>query len=376
MNVLAFVVGIVVVGLTVVGVVSVLVLPRAPTGIGRLSLAVNRGTRLVFVGLSRLAKTYEAKDAILAPIAPVALITQLLTWAGGLALGFALMLVPTTHSLWFGLTQSVSALFTAGAIHSGGRANTIIDIAAGATWVVIVALQIAYLPSLYSKFAHREGLVTLLETRAGSPAWAPELLMRHHYAGIFDSLGALYEDWERWAAEVSESHTTYPILLLFRSPDPWLSWVVGLLAVLDAGAMQASLSPKSVPKGVRMFLHSGFTAFNRIAVSMGWQVDLDPSPDAPIQLTYEEFAQAVSMLSRFGFPMERTAEEAWPDFKGWRVNYESSAYRLADYLTAPPAQWSGTRRNVRVEDIQSHRPPHQLLDRDQGQLTPGPHLIS
>lgn len=373
MNAVAYVAGLVIVALTVIGVIYVLILPRAPSGIGRLSLLVIRAVHMVFRALSRLATTYEAKDAILAPVAPVALVTQLLTWAGGLTIGFALMLVPTTHSLSLGLTQSLTALFTVGAIHIGGPANVAIDITSGATWVVIVALQIAYLPSLYSKFAHREGLVTLLETRAGSPTWGPELIVRHHFAGVSDSIGSLYEEWERWASEVSESHTTYPILLYFRSPDPWLSWVVGLLTVLDAAAIQRSVYPESGPANTRMLLHTGFTALQRLATSMGWRIDPNPGPDTPIELTFEEFAHAVDMLARFGPAPERSAEEAWADFRGWRVNYESAAYRLADYLTAPPAQWSGRRRHVRAEDITMHHPPHQLLDREAGTLTPGPH---
>jgi hypothetical protein len=376
-SVVAFASGFVIVALTVIGVIYVLILPRAPTGIGRMSLLVIRVVHMAFRGMSRFSRTYEAKDAFLAPVAPVALVAQLLSWAGGLTVGYALMLVPTTHSFWLGFTQSLTSLFTVGAIHSGGRANVAIDITAGSTWVVIVALQIAYLPSLYSKFAHREGLITLLETRAGSPTWGPELLIRHHFAGITDSIGGLYEEWERWAAEVSESHTTYPILLYFRSPDPWLSWVVALLTVLDAAAIQMAVAPKTAPTNARMLLHTGFTTFQRLALSMGWEIEENPDPDTPIELTFEEFAHAVNLLTRFGPTPERSAEEAWPDFCGWRVNYEHSAYRLADYFTAPPAQWSGNRRHVSVEDIKLHMPPHQLLDREAGGLTPGAHgLVS
>jgi hypothetical protein len=358
-NALAFVVGLVVVAFTVVSVLFILVLPRQPSGLERISLVVNRTVRLVFVGLSRFAKTYEGKDAILAPTAPVALVAQLLFWAASLVVGFALMLVTTTHSFWLGLTQALTSLFTVGAIHTGGEANVGIDIAAGATWVVIVALQIAYLPSLYNSFSRREGLVAMLESRAGSPAWGPELLIRHQLVGITDTLPDLYADWEAWAAEVTESHTTYPVLLLFRSPEAWLSWMIGLLAVLDAGAMQLALSPSSAPSQARLCLRMGFTLFNRVAVSMGWEVDPDPNPEGPIELDYEEFAKAVERLAGYGFPMERTAPEAWADFRGWRVNYEHSAYRLADHLTAPPAPWSGIRRHLRAGVVEPLRPPHR-----------------
>jgi hypothetical protein len=258
-----------------------------------------------------------------------------------------------------GLSQAATALFTVGTIHLGGRANVAIDIAAGAVWVVIVALQIAYLPAIYSSFSRREGLVTMLESRAGSPAWGPELLARHQLVGISDMLPDLYASWEEWAAEVTESHTTYPILLLFRSPEPWLSWLVGLLAVLDAGAMQLALSPESAPSQARLCLRMGFTAMNRIAVSLGWPVDPDPDPDGAIDLRFEEFASAVAMLQGYGFETERTAEEAWPDFRGWRINYETVAYRLCDHFTAPPAPWSGHRRHLRAGTEAPHRPPHR-----------------
>ena len=359
MKALEYVLGLLIVVITIAGTLFVLVLPRQPSGIERLTLIVNRTVRLIFIGLSRLASSYERKDAILAPTAPVALLGQVLVWAASLILGFAIMLIPTTHSLWLGLEQATTALFTVGAIHEGGRANTGIDIWAGATWVIVVALQIAYLPTLYGAFSRREALVAMLESRAGAPAWGPELLARHQLVGITDTLADLYKDWELWSADVAESHSTYPILLLFRSPEPWLSWLVGLLAVLDAAALQLALSPSTAPSQARLCLRMGFTLTNRIATTLGWEVNFDPRPDEPIQLSYEEFAQAVALLERSGFPVERSAEEAWPDFHGWRVNYEESMYHLTDRLIAPPAKWSGGRRHLREAVVEPHRPPHR-----------------
>jgi hypothetical protein len=357
--VVEFVLGLLIVLVTILSVLFILVLPRQPQGLEKLTVIVNKSVHYSFVALSRFARTYEAKDSILAPTAPVALLAQLLWWAVCLVLGFALMLMRTTHSFVHGLTQAVTSLFTVGAIHSGGAPNTVLDIAAGATWVVIVALQIAYLPSLYNSFSRREALVTMLESRAGSPAWGPELLARHQLVGINDALPQLYADWEEWAAEVTESHTTYPVLLLFRSPEPWLNWIVGLLAVLDAGAMQLALNPSTAPSQSRLCLRMGFTLFNRLAASLGYPVDPDPDPDATITLTYEEFLSAVDNLRQYGFPMERSAEDAWPHFKGWRINYENSAYLLADAFTAPPAQWSGPRRHLRAGVVEPKRPPHR-----------------
>jgi len=94
-------------------------------------------------------------------------------WAGLFIVGYGFMLEGTTHSLASALAQSAGAVFTVGTVDLSGRANSAIDIAAGATWVVIVALQIAYLPALYQAFNRRESLVAMLESRAGIPAWGP-----------------------------------------------------------------------------------------------------------------------------------------------------------------------------------------------------------
>ena len=97
MNDVLFAVGLVIVLLTSASVLFTIVLPREPRGFERLSSWANRLVRITFIGLSRLARTYEGKDALLAPTAPVALIAQLLFWAGGFIIGYALMLEGTTH---------------------------------------------------------------------------------------------------------------------------------------------------------------------------------------------------------------------------------------------------------------------------------------
>ena len=45
------------------------------------------------------------------------------------------------------------------------------------------------------------------------------------------------------------------------------------------------------------------------------------------------------------FPIEREPADAWPDFVGWRVNYEQAAYAVASAVDAVPALWSGPRRH-------------------------------
>jgi hypothetical protein len=238
---------------------------------------------------------------------------------------------------------------------------------AAATGPVIIALQIAYLPTLYNAFNRREVLVTLLETRAGAPAWGPELLARHQLVGITDSLPGLYADWERWAADVAESHTTYQTLVWFRSAHMLQSWVGALLAVLDSAALYEALSPSRAPSECRLCLRMGYVCMRRIADTLSIAYDADPRPDAPLSLTFEQFVEGVAHLERAGFPMERSAEEAWPHFRGWRVNYEAVAYALADRVLAPPALWSGERRHLPGPPIPPWRPPHREPDQESEQ---------
>jgi hypothetical protein len=231
------------------------------------------------------------------------------------------------------------------------------------TGLITITLQIAYLPTLYSAFNRRETEVALLNARAGVPSWGPELLARTHYAlgsGIstVDTLPDLYGNWERWASDVAESHTTYLPLVWFRSPRPLSSWVTSLLAVMDSAAMYLSLSPQAAPTvPARLCLRSGFTCFQEIATAMGFEVPRDPDVTYGTSISYEEFLEAVARMKQVGFPIERKSAEAWPDFVGWRVNYEAAAYALAYALDVVPALWSGPRRHKDIGPVPPIRPP-------------------
>jgi hypothetical protein len=261
-------------------------------------------------------------------------------------------------------------MFTLGLARRGELTNDTVVILAGASGFVVVALQIAYLPALYAAFNRRESLITMLASRAGEPSWGPEILIRHQLVGIVDSLPDFYDQWEQWSAELSESHTTYPVLLLFRSPDPWSSWVIALLSVLDAAAMHLALSPSRAPSQARLSLRMGYTALRRISAALAWNFDPDPMPDAPVQLTFEEFAAAVKLIREAGFTTEVDAETAWPHFRGWRVNYEDLAYRWANRVLAPPAPWSGARRGLREQNVTPQRPVHRTPDNPSGYHRP------
>jgi hypothetical protein len=344
---------------TLMSVVTTLVLPRLASS--RIQLYVGRGTLQLFSRISHRFETYESRDRFLALQAPLYLIVILMTWLAILLLGFGLMLWPFMKSggLVHALTVSGSSLFTLGFAADPGAAPRLIIFAAAAAGLTIVALQIAYLPVLYGAFNRREVLVTMLDSRAGSPAWGPELLARSELVDNVHNLGNLYQRWEEWAADVAETHASYPVLLWFRSPHPYRSWVIGLLAVLDAAAMQLATQPLHAPSEGRAFLRMGYMCLRDLARVVGLSFDADPKPEDPIQLTEANFQDALHHLDDVGWPMERDAASAWIHFRGWRVNYESLAYRLADAVNAPPALWAGPRRNLPPRLQPPERPPHR-----------------
>jgi hypothetical protein len=172
-----------------------------------------------------------------------------------------------------------------------------------------------------------------------------------------DTLPALYAQWERWAADVAESHTTYLPLVRFRSPGALSSWVTGLLAVLDSAALYLALSPKSAPAvPARLCLRSGFLCLNRIAQAMGIEVPDEHDPPTEISLSYQDFLVAVARMREVSFLIERDPADAWQDFVGWRANYEQAAYGVAAAVDAAPALWSGPRQPP-TPAISPRRPP-------------------
>ena len=316
----------------------------------RVTRFVDRMTIVVFRLATACIADYKRRDRVLAGQAATVLLAQLVVWLGISLAGFMLLLWPFERAgLGTAFTASGSAMFTLGFDVPPGAGPAAVVFIAATTGLVIIALQIAYLPTLYAAFNRRETEVALLNARAGIPSWGPELLARTHYAlgsgmSTIDTLPDLYARWERWAADVAESHTTYPVLVRFRSPGALSSWVTALLAVLDSAALFLSLSPAAAPEvPARLCLRGGFTCLVRIARTMGAQIPDEHDPDSGISLTYEEFLDAVARMRKVSFPIERGPADAWPDFVGWRVNYEQAAYVVAAAIDAPPALWSGPR---------------------------------
>src|SRR6266566_4295729 len=245
---------------------------------------------------------YRRRDQLRATQAAAVLLAQLAAWLIVAYVGFALLLWPfAARGVASAFVDSGSSLFTLGFAVPAGAVPAVIVFLAAATGLVILTLQIAYLPTLYAAFNRRETQVALLNERAGVPSWGPE---------------------------------------------PLSSWVISLLAVLDSAALFLALSPQAAPVvPARLCLRGGFRCFNRIARTMGFDIPDEPGPDATTSLTYAEFLDALSRMRQVGFPIERDPAEAWPDFVGWRVNYEAAAYAVAAAVYAVPTLWSGPRRH-------------------------------
>jgi len=351
--------GLLIVLSTLMSVVTSLVLPRL--GSSRVQNYAGRGMIKLFSRISHRFETYEARDRFLALQAPLYLIVILAIWLAALLIGFALLLWPfmRTGGLVHAITVSGSSLFTLGFAAESGVAPRLLVFCAAAAGLWIVALQIAYLPVLYGAFNRREVLVTMLDSRAGSPAWGPELLARSELVDNVQNLGRLYQRWEEWAADVAETHASYPVLLWFRSPHPYRSWVIGLLAVMDAAAMHLATQPLLAPSEARAFLRMGYMCLRDLATVVGLAFDPDPKPSDPIQLTEDNYQDAIHHLEHVGWTMQRGAAESWVHFRGWRVNYEALAYGIADAVNAPPALWAGPRRNLPPRLQPPERPPHR-----------------
>lgn len=355
----AFVAGVGLFAITAASEFNALVMPRAARAF--LGLHVGRILRFTVRVIADRMPTYERQDAILAYGGPGWLLGMLLVWLLMVWISFALLMwvfLPAGSGFGDALRLSGSGMFTLGFATPQGAAPFVLTLGAAAAGLGVVSLMIAFLPVVYAAYNRRETLVTLLDALGGSPAWGPEILARQELIDNTAALETLYERWAEWAAEVSESHSTYRVLVFIRSPSPLRSWVIGLLAMLDAAAMQLSLNPLTAPPSARWLMRTGIVSLRTIAGQLGVPYNPDPKPEDPITLTRQDFDEGVDWVRAAGWKQERDSPTAWVHFRGWRVNYEQAAYGLARVIDAPPAPWSGSRR-VSGHSIAPQRPPHR-----------------
>jgi hypothetical protein len=346
--------GVIVLGWTGLSAVRTVILPRAAAS--SLSRIVFRLTRTAFRAASSLRPSFEWRDAVMAMFAPTGLFVLVGSWLVLLTVGFMGIFWAVEQQGWAdAFHKSGSSLLTLGFAPIEGtplRALSFIEAALG---LGFVALLITYLPAIYSAFSRRETLVALLEVRAGSPASAEEMLIRFHNIGWTERLTDVWTDWEVWFAEVEESHTTYPVLSFYRSPQPDRHWVIAAGAVLDAASLTLSTVDVEWQPQAALQIRAGFLALRRIADFFGIEYDPDPDPGDPISIDRSEYEAVVSRLEAAGLPIKPDRDQTWRDYAGWRVNYDTPLLALAELTVAPYAPWTSDRSALGHREMRVRR---------------------
>ncbi len=339
LDIIVFLIGVAAVLAVLDSAIQTFLLPRSsrPT-ISRYVFIV---IRIVFELRMRMGKGYRERDRIMALYTPLSLIAMYFVWLMVVCAGFTAMFWAIgVQPLRAAFAESGSSLLTLGFVAPKDVPQTILAFSEAAMGLLLVAVLIAYVPTLYSAWSKREAAVTMLEVRAGSPPSAQEMITRFHRLGRLDALHDLWEQWERWFIETEESHTTFAMLVFFRSPQPERSWVTAAGAVLDTASLRASALDLPRDAQAELCIRSGYIALRRIADFFGLPYDPEPKATDPISVTREQFDSVFNRLAARGVPMKTDREQAWRDFAGWRVNYDTVLLALADFTLAPEAPWS------------------------------------
>jgi hypothetical protein len=323
------------------------------------TFVVPRGTVVLFTVVVFLAirrafnvfasprRTYEARDRVMAFYAPVAL----------LALPFVSMLVVFGAFACifegiedFGWRSAVmtsgSSLLTLGFQRPPDLPGAFAAFSEATMGLALLALLIAYLPTIYNTFSRREVAVTDLAIRAGTPPTPRELLVRAHQTGFLYEMDIFWNAWMAWFTEVQETHTSYGSLSFFRSPNPHRSWVTAAGAVLDTASIRLAVLDIPVSPTAQLCIRSGYLALREVAGFYGFDYEDSPAPDDPISVTRDEFDEVYDMLVAAGLPVRTDRDQAWRDFAGWRVNYDRVLITLAGFVMAPYAPWVSDRSPI------------------------------
>lgn len=346
-NILTFLFGAAIVLSTIRSVIRTIVLPRsAPDGLTRV---VFRSIRRIFDIRLHKVQSYEDRDRIMALYAPISLLFLPPVWLTLVTAGYTLMFRASGVESWRqAFVISGSSVLTLGFAVNTDLDKIILAFSEASIGLILVALLIAYLPTMYAAFQRREAAVTLLEVRAGSPPSALEMLLRVKRIKSWDRLTDLWRTWENWFADIEESHTSLPAIAFFRSPQSDRSWVTAAGTVLDTASL--IVSSVDVPRDpqAELCIRAGYIAFRRICDFFGLPYNPNPQRDDPISIRRDEYDDVCDQLAAAGVPMKPDREQAWRDFVGWRVNYDTVLLSLATLTMAPYAPWSSDRSLVRM----------------------------
>ena len=231
LRIVVFIAGAALVAATLGAAIRTVILPRGiPSKLARVVFVVMRALFRLRIG--RRA-TYERLDRVMAAYGPVSLLALLATWEGLVVAGYTGMFWGLGgRSIREGFYLSGSSIFTLGFRASGDLPAILLIFTEAAIGLALLAMLITYLPSIYAAFSRREAAVTSLEVRAGSPPSGVEMLERFWVLGRMERLSQeVWERWEAWFVDLEETHTSFPALVFFRSPQPDHSWLTAAGAV-------------------------------------------------------------------------------------------------------------------------------------------------
>ncbi len=322
-----------------------IVLPRRVARRFRLTTFFYRLTWTPFRRLARLRPPGIGRENFLSVYGPVSLLLLLMLWAVALILGFALLhwgvgttlqLPPGLHGFAADLYYSGTTLFTLGLgdVYPTSGLDRLLTVVEGGTGFGFLALVIGYLPTLSQAFSRRETNISLLDARAGSPPTAVELLRRHAHPDGGEALSALLVEWERWSADLLETHISFPVLAYYRSQHDNQSWVAAITTVLDVCALIIAGLENSPGRTARLT----YAMARHAVVDMSRVLGQPPRAPHPDRLAPAELADLRKELAAAGYVLR---EDPKVDDKLHRLRqmYEPYMNALGQFLLMPLPRW-------------------------------------
>jgi|SRR5215469_7018997 len=357
MLILTAILGILILALVLLDAFETIVLPRKVQRAFRLTSWFYRHTWIPWVRVSSLIRKHSWRENFLGYFGPLSLILLLAVWAFSLIFGFALLQYGlgehvrlSGEPITFGilLYHSGETFFTLGygditPVSPMARALSVIEAGMGFAFLGVV---VGYLPVIYSSFSSREVEISLLDSRAGSPPSASELLLRLGCCPDQTVLDNIFRDWERWSSDLLSSHISYPVLCFFRSQHSNQSWLGALTTMLDVTSIVLAGVDGVRPDQAKLT----FAMARHAAVDLTQVVSASYDPQAPDRLPPGRLEELRKSLMAAGMRI-RTDEYADQKLQKLRSMYEPYCDALARRLrlTVPP--W--IRTEVRKDNWQS-----------------------
>lgn len=322
-----------------------IILPRRVTRKFRLTRLFFKTTWAVWRTVICLIPERKTREALLGFYGPLSLLVLVAVWAVGLVLGFGMMQygagsavnVSGGHaSFETDIYLSGTTFFTLGlgdVVPRTSLARILVVSEAGLGFGFLAAV-IGYLPFIYGSFSKREVNISLLDSRAGTPPTAGELLRRHSYKNGQEALHELLKDWERWCAELMESHLSYPVLAYFRSQHDNQSWIASLAAILDTCA----LVMVGVEGACERQAELTFAIARHAVVDLSQVFGTPPRALPNDRLPAADLGRIRDILAQHGLKLH-DGEVADRRLFELRKMYEPYIFALASYLLQPLPGW-------------------------------------